>query len=107
MPNEFGSSAEERIWQVVAAIPKGAVATYGQVAELAELPNGARVVGNAMAKLPKGSRLPWHRVVNAQGATSPAGDAGRRQRQRLREEGHRFKNGRLDLRRCRWQPTSV
>lgn len=104
MSNDFRSSADERIWQVVAAIPEGAVATYGQVAELAELPNGARAVGNAMSRLPKGSSLPWHRVVNARGAISPAGDAGRRQRQLLRDEGHRFKNGRLDLRRSGWLP---
>ena len=104
MSNEFGSSADERIWQVVAAIPEGSVATYGQVAELAALPNGARAVGKAMARLPKESRLPWHRVLNARGAVSLAGDAGRRQRRRLREEGHRFRNGRLDLGRCGWRP---
>ena len=104
MSNEFDSSADERIWQVVAAIPDGAVATYGQVAELAGLPNGARAVGKAMARLPKGSRLPWHRVLNARGAVSLPGDAGRRQRRRLREEGHRFRNGRLDLGSCGWRP---
>ena len=104
MSNEFGSSADERIWQVVAAIPEGSVATYGQVAELAALPNGARAVGKAMARLPKESRLPWHRVLNARGAVSLPGDAGRRQRRRLREEGHRFRNGRLDLDSCGWRP---
>ena len=104
MSNEFGSSADERIWQVVAAIPEGCVATYGQVAELAALPNGARAVGKAMARLPKESRLPWHRVLNARGAVSLPGDAGRRQRRRLREEGHRFRNGRLDLDSCGWRP---
>lgn len=95
---------EERIWRVVASIPEGTVATYGQVAELAGLPRGARHVGRVLGALPSDSRLPWHRVVNARGELSLVGASARRQRARLREEGHRFRNGRLDLQRCRWQP---
>ena len=97
-------SGNERVWRVVASIPEGAVATYGQVAELAGLPRGARHVGRVLAALPSDSRLPWHRVVNARGELSLGGASGRRQRERLRAEGHRFRNGRLDLQRCRWQP---
>ena len=96
--------AEERIWQVVAHIPHGKVATYGQVAELAGLGKAARRVGRALSTLPSDSRLPWHRVVNASGRSSLPGDAGRRQRQRLRDEGVSFRNGRIDLARLRWQP---
>ncbi len=55
----------ERIWQVVAAIPRGRVATYGQVARLAGMPSHARFVGQTLSNLPSGTRLPWHRVVNA------------------------------------------
>ena len=95
---------QERIWQVVANIPKGRVATYGQVAELAGLPRGARQVGRVLAALPAGSRLPWHRVVNAAGRVSLAGDAGRRQRRLLRDEGILLRADRIDLRRCRWTP---
>ena len=97
-------AVEERIWQVVAQIPRGKVATYGQVAELAGLGRAARRVGSALASLPAESRLPWHRVINAMGRSSLTGAAGRRQRQKLRDEGVTFRNGRVDFARVRWQP---
>ncbi len=97
-------SPQERIWQVVASIPKGAVATYGQVAELAGMPRGARQVGRVLAALPNDSRLPWHRVVNAAGRVSLRGDSGRLQRRLLRDEGVAFRADRIDLQRCRWTP---
>ncbi len=79
----------ERIWQVVAAIPAGKVCTYGEVARLAGLGRAARLVGRTLRELPQGTKLPWHRVVNAQGKLSlPAGSASyREQRARLRDEG--------------------
>src|SRR3954463_2934347 len=55
-------AAHRRIYAVVRRIPKGYVATYGQVAELAELPRAARLVGRALSVLPEGTRVPWHRV---------------------------------------------
>jgi methylated-DNA-protein-cysteine methyltransferase-like protein len=106
------------ILQVVARIPRGRVATYGQVARLAGMPGAARAVGWALAALPDerpgggsagrraGRDLPWHRVVNAQGGISPrggGGDCGERQAGRLRREGVRpSKGGRYDLLRYRW-----
>ena len=93
---------EERIWQVVADIPPGTVASYGQVAELAGLPGAARRVGRSLARLPAETRLPWHRVVNAAGGISLPGAAGHRQRERLRDEGVAFEGDRVNLRRCRW-----
>lgn len=93
-----------RVWQVVAAIPPGSVATYGQVAELAGLPRAARRVGRILASLPAGTRLPWHRVVNASGRSSLPGAAGAEQRRRLAAEGVRFVNGRTSLERFRWRP---
>ena len=93
---------EERIWQVVAGIPPGTVASYGQVAELAGLPGGARRVGRCLSRLPAETRLPWHRVVNAAGDISLPGAAGQRQRQRLRDEGVTFAGDRVNLHRCRW-----
>ena len=93
---------EERIWQVVADIPPGTVASYGQVAELAGLPGAARRVGRSLARLPAETRLPWHRVVNAAGRISLPGAAGHRQRERLRDEGVAFEGDRVNLGRCRW-----
>ena len=58
-----------RVWAVVCAIPPGRVASYKQVAALAHIegPSGARQVGYALAALPDGSDVPWHRVVNVKG----------------------------------------
>ena len=93
---------EERIWRVVAEIPFGNVASYGQVAELAGLPGGARRVGRCLSRLPAGTRLPWHRVVNASGGISLPGDAGLRQRELLSDEGVAFDGDRVKLSCCRW-----
>lgn len=95
---------DRRVWQVVAAIPPGSVATYGQVAELAGLPRAARRVGRILGSLPAGTRLPWHRVINASGRSSLPGAAGEEQRRRLAAEGIRFDNGRTSLERFRWRP---
>lgn len=94
----------ERIWHVVANIPAGCVATYGQVAELAGLPGGARQVGRALSSLPAQTRLPWQRVVRASGASALPGAAGERQLARLRAEGVALAGDKVDLRRCRWRP---
>ena len=59
-----------RIWQVVASIPEGKVATYGGVAQKAGIARAARRVGQALRSLPSDTRIPWHRVVNAQGRIS-------------------------------------
>jgi methylated-DNA-protein-cysteine methyltransferase-like protein len=96
-----------RIWQVVALIPPGSVATYGDVARLAGLPGAARRVGRALRDLPTGTRIPWHRVINAQGRISlpPGSDSQYTQRGALEAEGILFKpNNSIDLRRFRWNP---
>ena len=100
---------DQRIWQVVALIPPGRVATYGEVARQAGLPGAARRVGRALRTLPAGTRIPWHRVINAGGRLSlPAGGASHRtQRKRLEREGIAFRaNGSIDLRRFGWVPGS-
>ncbi|HEX5632922.1 MAG TPA: MGMT family protein [Gemmatimonadales bacterium] len=95
----------ERVYAVVRKIPRGRVATYGQVAELAGLPGQARQVGYALAALPIGSVVPWHRVVNAAGAISLPGATGLEQRLRLEAEGTAVNaRGRIRLTECRWQP---
>src|SRR2546423_12571140 len=95
-----------RIYRVVRQIPRGRVATYGQVATLAGLDGHARQVGYAMHALPSSMKLPWHRVVNARGEVSPRsdGDSDELQRNLLRAEGVKFDSrGRIDLERYRWE----
>ena len=94
------------IWRMVAAIPHGRVATYGQIAELAGLPRRARLVGHALQHTPPGMSLPWHRVINAQGRSSFPRNSlpWQYQRQRLLEEGIPLVNGCVDLSAWRWQP---
>jgi methylated-DNA-protein-cysteine methyltransferase-like protein len=92
----------ERIWQVIAAIPPGKVTTYGSVAARAGVPRGARFVGTVLRDLPTGSRLPWHRVLNASGRISVDPVTAREQRERLEAEGVGFVNARVDLSRFGW-----
>ena len=95
-----------RIHDVVSRIPRGRIATYGQVARLAGLPGQARLVGYALHAVPKGKSVPWQRVVNARGAISLPADHGSRQRRLLEREGIRFDaRGRIPLASFQWRPT--
>jgi len=67
----------ERVYAVVRRVPSGAVTTYGDVAAALGSPRVARHVGWALAALPEGSDVPWHRVINAKGQISYRGDTGR------------------------------
>ena len=106
------SAFRPRVLGLVARIPPGRVATYGQIAMLAGFPRRARHVGYALAALPAGHELPWHRVINAQGRVSPRGGktakltkgVEHRQERLLRKEGVKFRNGRVDLAVYRWEP---
>ena len=102
------SELRARIYDVVARIPRGRVATYGQVAALAGAPRHARQVGYALYDLPAGSDLPWHRVINARGEVSPRSEPGWEgfQRQLLEAEGIEFRRGRVDLGSYRWEPAA-
>jgi len=98
-------SFQQRIWHIVAAIPFGKVATYGDIARLAGSPRAARQVGGVLRRLPPGSRLPWHRVINRHGAISLQGDDLLRQRDALASEGIEISDdGRVALAVYRWQP---
>jgi methylated-DNA-protein-cysteine methyltransferase-like protein len=94
-----------RIYEMVRRIPRGRVATYGQIAELAGLEGHARQVGYALAALPASIRIPWHRVINAKGevSTRGGGDSHELQRNLLEGEGIRFDDrGRINLKKHRW-----
>lgn len=93
------------VWQVVAGIPRGHVLTYGEVARLAGMSRAARRVSMAMRRAPRGMKLPWHRVINAQGKISfPTESSGyQRQKELLEQEGVVFMNGKIDLERFGYQ----
>ena len=101
----FEADMNHRIWQVVAAIPEGRVSTYGAIAQKAGIAHAARRVGQALRMLPPGTRIPWHRVVNARGHLAlPAGSVSHlTQRKRLEEEGVAFRpGGTIDLDQYGW-----
>ena len=90
----------QRVYAVVRRVPRGRVATYGQIAYLCGVPRGARAVGWALRVLPasRERQVPWHRIVGAGGRISlRAGVGPILQRRRLRAEGVRFTRGRVDL----------
>ena len=95
-----------RIWETVADVPPGCVASYGQIAAIAGIPRGARQVGYALRQAPDDLGLPWHRIITASGrsAFAPGSRAYRAQRDLLAGEGVRMSRGRVDIVRCRWQP---
>ena len=99
-------TSKQRLYSIIQQIPKGCVATYGQVAELAGLPGCARMVGRTLSQLPNGSQLPWHRVIAASGEISvPANsDSFIEQKQRLVSEGVTVNKNRVNLKIRRWQP---
>lgn len=95
-----------RIYKIVAQIPEGKVATYGQIAAMAGKPFAARAVGTAMRKAPDYLELPCHRVVNQSGRLAPSyafGGAGR-QRELLEREGITFgENGCINMKLHQWR----
>jgi methylated-DNA-protein-cysteine methyltransferase-like protein len=102
----MSSENYKRIYAAIKKVPRGKVATYGQIAALAGIPRHARQVGYALHSLPEGSKLPWHRIVNAAGKISPRGLNGSDEWQRilLEDEGVEFGlAGRINLRKYRWE----
>jgi methylated-DNA-protein-cysteine methyltransferase-like protein len=99
------SDIRTRIYAAVKRIPRGRVATYGQIATIAGLDGHARQVGYALHDLPDGMDVPWHRVINARGEISPrsAGDSHELQRMLLEAEGVEFSlDSRVALKRYQW-----
>lgn len=95
---------KQTLWQLVAAIPKGRVSTYGQLARLAGYPSHSRYVGTTLRHLPKGTTLPWFRVVRSSGepAFPPGSVAYKRQKALLEAEGVIFKGMKVSLQQYQW-----
>ncbi len=95
------------VWILVAHIPRGKVASYGQIAALLGNPRAARTVGWALHSTPEHLDIPWHRVINSKGRIST--DCGEHspslQRNLLEQEGVEFDGDYIDLNRFQWQPT--
>jgi len=91
------------VYRLVEQIPRGQVATYGQIAALLGWPRAARAVGYAMRHCP--ANVPWHRVVNARGGISVRANVGGMLTQRvlLAQEGVVVRQGRMRLDRHRWK----
>jgi methylated-DNA-protein-cysteine methyltransferase-like protein len=103
------SAAYRRVYAVVRRIPRGRVATYGQVAALAGLRGHARQVGYALHALGV-TTVPWHRVINSRGEVSPRSAPGwdEIQRELLEDEGVYFDaRGRVDLASKVWRPRNA
>ncbi|NWG13046.1 MAG: MGMT family protein [Acidobacteria bacterium] len=96
----------DRIWRVVLTIPRGKVATYGEVARAAGHPGSARQVAWAL-RHPAAQGLPWQRVLGAGGRILLPGEAGLLQKTLLELEGVRFIGGRADMGRCGHRPRGL
>ena len=96
----------ERLYRIVRRIPKGKVATYGQVATLAGFSGQGRLAGYALHGLKEGTDVPWYRVVNRMGRISfpPDSEGGVIQRSLLKSEGVRFNNdGSIPMEKFQWR----
>ena len=94
-------SFSDKVYEAVMRIPRGKVATYGQVASAAGSGGAARAVGNALHKNPAFGTIPCHRVVNHMGRLAPHFPE---QRERLLAEGVAFReNGCVDMKRFQWE----
>jgi len=95
---------QQRVLEIVQAIPRGQVLTYGQVAALADTPRAARQVGRILYS--QGRTVPWQRVINHYGGLSTYKvGSGELQRALLEQEGISFKvDGTVDLKKYQWRP---
>ena len=101
----------EQVWALVRQIPRGKVASYGQIALMLPIPSGVefesykafspRWVGGAMAACP--DDVPWQRVINSQGKISPRPGGAEKQRQLLEEEGVEFVKDKVDFKESGWK----
>jgi len=102
----MSSEKINRIWKTVKVIPKGKVASYGQIADLAGLPGRARLVGKALGLAPKEMKLPWYRVLRSSGqlAFEKGSQHAEKQKGLLQQEEVVVLNNRVKLNDFAWQP---
>ena len=95
-----------RIWDTIRDIPQGSVASYGQIAEIAGIPRGARQVGYALRHLPEDHEVPWHRVLQVSGkiAFEQGSRPYKEQRKRLMMDNVTVLAGRVNMQKYRWHP---
>lgn len=100
------SAASVRIIEVLRKVPFGKVASYGRIASLAGIPNGARAVVRVLHACSAKYDLPWHRVIRADGTIALCEDGGgAMQITLLKQEGVKFlSDNRVDLAACVWDP---
>ena len=101
------SESYQIIWDTVRQIPKGKVATYGEVAKVSGLMGYARLAGYALHNTPSGLKIPWHRVINSQGRISFPRSSHHYllQKKLLEKEGIEFKKGKIDFSTYGWLRT--
>lgn len=96
----------QKIWRTTQLIPKGKVASYGQIADLAGLPRQARLVGRSLGYVPETLTVPWHRVLRSSGQIAfPFGSPeSQKQTGLLQQENISVFNNRVKLKEFQWQP---
>ncbi len=103
--NYMGLSFKDRVYRTTKKIPRGRVATYGQIARLAGNPHAARAVGLFMKTNPHAPIVPCHRVVALNGALTGYSAKGgiKKKKEMLIREGVKFRGDRADLKVSRWK----
>ena len=105
----MSSTQYQKIWDIIIKVPKGSISSYGRIADMAGLPRRARLVGSALKDAPKDMKLPWHRILNADGRIAFPADSRlyKLQKERLMAEGIIVNNGRVDLKKYLWQQDNL
>jgi len=85
----------EKVWKTLTRIPRGRVATYGQIAKASGSPSAARAVGNACNKNPYAPNIPCHRIVNSSGFLGGYAHGILRKKKLLKKEGIKVKNNKI------------
>lgn len=95
----------QQVRKIIKKVPKGKVATYGQIAALSGNPRNARMIAGILHRYSEKENLPWHRIINSQGKISLGlNDGYKIQKSLLESEGIVFKDKKIDLNKFQWSP---